>query len=65
MKKFRIEVLGIDIWIRVIPQQHQTILNIQYNKGDEQEITVPLDLFKKQFTDGAFVKHILNFFIKE
>lgn len=65
MKRYRIEVMGVDIWVRVIPQGHQKIINIQYNKDDEQEIFIPNSLFKKQFTSNAFARHILNFFIKE
>lgn len=28
-------------------------------------VQIPSNIVKKQFSDGAFIKHILNFFIKE
>ena len=65
MKRYRLEVLGVEIWVRVIRQGPFTVLNIQYDKEDEQEIIIPNTLFKKQFTSNAFARHILNFFIKE
>lgn len=34
--------------------------------GDRLElVNLPEEIVKKQFTDGAFVKHIMNFFIKD
>ena len=34
--------------------------------GDRIElVNLPEEIVKKQFTDGAFVKHIMNFFIKD
>lgn len=34
--------------------------------GDRMElVNLPASIIKKQFTDGAFVKIILDFFIKE
>lgn len=66
MRKYRIEALGVDIRVRIIrTKQHETVLNIQYDKDGEQELILPASLFKKQFSDNAFAKHILNFFIKE
>ena len=68
MKRYNIEVLGANILVRVIrTKPHETVLNIQYGEGreDEQEIILPAKLLKKQFTDNAFARHILNFFIKE
>ena len=38
----------------------------QIDTGERMELVqLPQNIIKKQFTDGAFVKHILNFFIKE
>lgn len=38
----------------------------QIDIGDKMELVrIPRDIVKKQFTDGAFIKHVLNFFIEE
>lgn len=66
MRRFNIDVLGADIRVRIIrTKPHETVLNIQYDDESEHEIILPARLIKKQFTDNAFAKHILNFFIKE
>ena len=66
MRRFNIDVLGSDIRVRIIrTKPHETVLNIQYDDESEHEIILPAGLIKKQFTDNAFAKHILNFFIKE
>lgn len=66
MRRFNIDVLGSDIRVRIIrTKPHETVLNIQYDDESEHEIILPARLIKKQFTDNAFAKHILNFFIKE
>ena len=66
MRRFNIDVLGSDIRVRIIrTKPHETVLNIQHDDESEHEIILPASLIKKQFTDNAFAKHILNFFIKE
>ena len=66
MRRFNIDVRGSDIRVRIIrTKPHETVLNIQYDDESEHEIILPARLIKKQFTDNAFAKHILNFFIKE
>jgi len=66
MKKYNIEKLGVDIRVRVVrTKPYETLLNIEYDENNEQEIILPARLFKKQFSDNSFTKHILNFFIKE
>lgn len=66
MKRYNIEKIGTDIRVRVIrTKPYETVLNIQYDNEDEQELILPARLFKKQFTSNAFCRNILNFFIKE
>lgn len=64
MKKYKTDDMMISVRV-VRTQPHEVVLNIQYAKDDEQEIVLPADCIKRQFSDNAFAKHLLNFFIKE
>lgn len=65
MRAFKIEEVDIQVKVSTNHDNTYRVIQIKIGNGIWQEAALPAEIVKERVTDGALLRHMIKFFIKE